>query len=358
MSSERERALAILRGHGWATVSFQLLEADFHYWFDGDDAFVAFVDTGRAWVAGGAPIAPAERLPEVTTRFVEAARAAGRRASFFACEQRFVDQLGLPALLVGEQPVWQPSEWDEVLADPEASSLRYQLRRAGKKGVKVRAVSPEEVADPEAPLHRTVEELARQWLAGRGMAPMQFLVRLEPLTFPNERVLLVAEQGAQVVGFLSAVPVFARRRLFVEDLLRAPHAPNGTIELLIDAAMRAARERGDDGVTLGLAPLAGEVAPMLRMARTLSAPLYDFRGLRAFKAKLRPHAWEPVYLCAASGRSTAIALGDGLTAFAGGSLMRFAVRTVLARRGLAAMIAVAIVLGAIAAVLLVRALQS
>jgi len=87
-------------------------------------------------------------------------------------------------------------------------------------------------------------------------------------------------------------------------------------------------------VTLGLAPLAGRVAGPLRIARAMSTPLYDFRGLRAFKAKLRPHAWEPVYLCAR--RTPWLALGDALTAFARGSLVRFGLRTLWRRspRGL------------------------
>jgi phosphatidylglycerol lysyltransferase len=346
-AEQRRHALALLRGHGWATVSFQLLEADFEYWFDGDDAFVAYVDTGGAWVAGGPPIAPPDRLVAVTNDFVEAARAAGRRASFFACEQRFVDAVGGPSLLIGEQPVWNPAEWDAVLADPEASSLRYQLRRAKKKGVVVREVTAAEVADKTSPVHRAVESLAATWMAGRGMAPMRFLVQLEPLTFADERVLFVATKGDEIVGFLSAVPVYARRRLFVEDMLRAPHAPNGTIELLVDAAMRAAHARDDAGVTLGLAPLAGDVAPLLRLARRVSAPLYDFRGLHAFKARLLPRTWEPVYLCAPGG-STMVALHDGLAAFAGGSLVRFGLATVVKNRWLLAAAILGFVLVALA----------
>jgi phosphatidylglycerol lysyltransferase len=161
---------------------------------------------------------------------------------------------------------------------------------------------------------------------------MGFLVALEPTTYTEERVVLVAERAGVVVGFLSAVPVYARRRLFVEHLVRGPQAPNGTTELLVDAAMREAAARHDDGVTLGLAPLAGDVSGPLRFARAVSKPLYDFRGLHAFKAKLRPAAWEPVYLVAP--RSRWLALYDGLTAFARGDLLGFAAATVARRRGL------------------------
>jgi phosphatidylglycerol lysyltransferase len=112
--------------------------------------------------------------------------------------------------------------------------------------------------------------------------------------------------------------------------------------------MRAAHARGDVAVTLGLAPLAGEVAPALRVARRVSTPLYDFRGLHAFKAKLLPHAWEPVYL-AAPGGSTAVALHDSLAAFAGGSLVRFGLRTLTARPALLA-VAIALLVIAIIAI--------
>jgi len=336
-ADERHRALVILRGHAWTTVSFQLLEADFRYWFDGDDAFVAYVDTGAAWVVGGAPVASAARIVEVAARFAAAARAARRRVSFFGCEDRFVRASGMPALHIGEQPVWSAGAWDGIVG--ATASLRYQLRRARSKGVTVRRVGAAELADPE--LRDAITALARRWLATRKIAPMGFLVQLELLTFASERVLLVAERDGEVAGFLSAVPVYARRRLFIEDVLRAPGAPNGTTELLIDAAMRAAVERGDETVTLGLAPLAGAVAPPLRFARAVSTPLYDFRGLHAFKAKLRPTGWEPVYLAAPA--RPYVALGDGLTAFAGGSLVRFGLRTLAQRPGLAVAVLVACV---------------
>jgi phosphatidylglycerol lysyltransferase len=335
LADERQRALAILRGHAWTTVSFQLLEPDFHYWFDGDDAFVAYVDTGAAWVVGGAPVTSAARLVEVAHRFVAAGRAAGRRVSFFGCEARFVDASAMPALCIGEQPVWTPSAWERALAS--TSSLRAQVRRAANKGVTVRVVAPHEVIDEAAPLHRAIAALATTWLAARRMAPMGFLVQLEPLAFAAERVLIVAERGGELVGFLSAVPVYARGRLFIEDIVRAAAAPNGTTELLIDAAMRAAAVRGETSVTLGLAPLAGAIAPPLRLARRMSAPLYDFRGLHAFKAKLRPEAWEPVYLAAPAWPW--IALHDGLTAFARGSLLRFGWQTLIHRPWLGALAA-------------------
>lgn len=320
----RDRVLALLRRHGWNATSFQVLEPAFRHWFDGDDACVGYVDTGRAWVAAGAPIAPTARLAEVALRFDAAARAAGRRTAWFATERRFSDATGWPALRIGDQPVWSPAAWSAVVAS--SRGLREQLRRARAKGVVVRAVAAEELTVGH-PTRAGIERLIARWQASRPMAPMSFLVQLDPFSFAAERRTFVAEQGGAVVALLGIIPIYARAGWFFEDFVRDPDAPNGTVELLVDAGMRAAAAADVPLVTLGLAPLAGEVPGPLRAARRLGRPLYDFDGLRAFKAKFRPGAWDPVYLTYPPGRRGAAALLDALRAFAGGGLVRFGLAT-------------------------------
>lgn len=326
MEGDRERVLALLQKHGWNATSFQVLEPGFRYWFDGADACVGYVDTGRAWVAAGPPIAPADQLVATSQRFVEAARAAGRRASMFATESRFHDATGWPSLRIGEQPLWSPSEWPDVLA--RSKSLREQLRRAKAKGVRVRALVVDELAAGHA-TRTALDALIARWLASRTLAPMGFLVQVDPFTAPERRRYFVAEREGAIVGFLAIIPIYARSGWFFEDFLRDPSAPNGTVELLVDAGMRAAAVEKVDVVTLGLAPLAGEVGPVLRSARTLGRALYDFEGLRTFKAKLSPRQWDPIFLAYPPRGSAIAAIVDTLTAFARGGLLRFGVQTLL-----------------------------
>jgi phosphatidylglycerol lysyltransferase len=80
-------------------------------------------------------------------------------------------------------------------------------------------------------------------------------------------------------------------------------------------------------VTLGLTPLAGEVPGALRAARVVGRALYDFAGLRAFRAKLSPGGWLPQFLCFPPEQGAARAVRDTLAAFARGSLTRFALET-------------------------------
>jgi phosphatidylglycerol lysyltransferase len=331
--SDATRVLQLLKRYGWNSTSFQVLEPGFRYWFDAEgDACVAYVDTGGAWVAAGAPIAPAERLAEVTSSFEAAAHAGGRRVCFFATEERFASAVPVEVMSIGEQPMWDPRRWEETVRS--SRSLREQLRRARARGVTVRRVSPEELRDPEHPTRRAVDRLLARWLASRRMAPMGFLVQMSPYAFAEERRAFVGELSGEVVCFLSAAPVFAREGWLLQHIIRDPRAPNGSAELMVDAAMRAAAEEGRQYVTLGLAPLSGEVAPWLRAARVWGAALFDFEGLRAFKAKLRPHAWDSIHLAWPQRTGSLWPVYDALQAFARGSFVRFGLVTLLRRADL------------------------
>lgn len=327
-SGPRERVLQFLKRYGWNATSFQCLEAGMSYWFDDQlDACVAYRDTGSAWVVAGAPITAPERLREAAERFIEEARTQRRRVCFFAAEHRFTSAVSLPAIRIGEQPVWDPSGWADTVSG--AKSLREQLRRARAKGVSVRLLGPEELGDPNSPVRQAVEALIDQWLCSRPMAPMGFLVQLDPFTFPDERRFFVAERNGRCIGFLAMVPVYQREGWLLEDLLREPSAPNGTAELLIDAAMRAAAEEGSCFATLGLAPLSGHLPRWLQLARSLGSSFYNFEGLRAFKHKLRPRRWDRIYLSYPADHNPITVLYDVLSAFAPRGLFRFGVETLL-----------------------------
>ncbi len=322
----RTRVLSLVERHGWNATAFQTLESEYSYFFVGHDACVAYVDTGRAWVVAGAPLSADAELSSVLRAFCAAASAARRRVCFFGAERRLLDADSLlDALPIGEQPVWDPREWSSVLA--EKRSLREQLRRCRAKGVSVRELGSAELGS--GPIRDEMERLTRAWLASRGMAPMGFLVKLEPFTFPEHRRCFVAEQAGRLVAFAGVIPVPARGGFFLEDLVRAPHAPNGTAEALVDAVMRWAAENGCAWLTLGLAPLAGEMPAPLRLAKYGTRAFYDFEGLRAYKAKFVPKDWAPIYLAYPKGQGAMITLLDALAAFAPGGFLRFGSSTLL-----------------------------
>jgi phosphatidylglycerol lysyltransferase len=320
-------ALTILRKYGWNITSFQALEPGLSYWFDGEDTCVAYMDTGRAWVVAGAPIAAEPQLAQVSDEFCRAAEASGRRVAFFATEHRFLEAAGYDSIAIGEQPIWDPADWGDTVATTR--SLREQLKRARNKGVTVRRVEPSEIESPDAPLRLTIEALIARWIGQKAMPPMGFLVRAHPFSFIHERRTFIAMLAGEVVGFAGAIPVYARSGWFIEDLIRVPYSPNGTVELLVDAAMRDAAALGSKYVTLGLAPLAGAVEFWLSTARKYGSALFDFAGLHAFKAKFRPREWASIYLAFPPGEDSVLAIYDSLAAFARGQLLRFGIEAFL-----------------------------
>jgi phosphatidylglycerol lysyltransferase len=135
-------------------------------------------------------------------------------------------------------------------------------------------------------------------------------VEPETLDRLDDRRVFVARRGdeGEVVGFLVASPVPARRGWLVEQFVRGHAAVNGTIELMLDTAVTAMAADGAEYVTLGLAPLSRHGPPpesdaawlrlVLAWVRAHGRRFYNFEGLDAFKSKFLPERWEAVYAIA------------------------------------------------------------
>ncbi len=215
-------------------------------------------------------------------------------------------------------------------------------RRGRAKGLVLRPVEADEIGDTGSDVRRGIEALIARWLASHSMSEMKFLVLVHPFGHPEERRYVVAEREGRVLGFAAAVPIYGLGGWFVEDVIRDPEAPNGTAESLVDAMMRVLAAEGSRTATLGLAPLAGEVNTALRLTRDYTAALYNFGGVRAFKEKLRPQRWEPVYLAYPREHLGLWAIRDVLTAFAPGGLLRFGLSTLVHERSLATFVLAAL----------------
>jgi phosphatidylglycerol lysyltransferase len=273
-------------------------------WFSASgDAVVGYVERGRTRVVAGAPVCAPERLAAVVEEFEQACRECRRRVCYFGAEGRLEDLLrsddAHSMVLLGAQPSWNPAHWPMIVG--RKASLRAQLNRARNKGITVSVMSP-----AEATGYPALRQVLKEWLATRGLPPMHFLVEPDTLARLFDRRAFVARAPAsEIVAFLVASPAPARTGWLIEQFVRGRKAPNGTVELLLDAAMRSLAAEGSEYVTLGLAPLSRhgsrlETNPMwlrllLRWIRAHGRRFYNFEGLDNFKAKFLPEQWEPVY---------------------------------------------------------------
>lgn len=333
------RARALVMQHGWNATCYQIINPGIEHWFDpSGDAVVGFVRSHGFRVVAGAPVCALERLADVVSDFEASAASEGERVCYFGAEARLEeltrDDRRHGRVLLGAQPVWAPSRWRAIIASH--ASLRAQLSRARNKGVSIEEWSAER-AMRSAELRAVLE----RWLLGRGLPPLHFLV--EPATLGRlfDRRTFVARDDRGVVGFAVASPVPGRAGWLVEQLVRAPDAPNGTTELLVDATMRSVAADGATYVTLGLSPLshrigsAAQVQLWLRLllawTREHGRRFYNFVGLDRFKAKFHPERWEPVYAISSEPRITPRMMYAIAAAFSGGSPVALIARGVIRR---------------------------
>ncbi|MGI8545676.1 MAG: phosphatidylglycerol lysyltransferase domain-containing protein [Aridibacter sp.] len=294
----------IILTYGWNSASYQIINPGINYWFsDRNDAVIGFVSCAGVRVVAGAPVCAENRLREVAAEFETDAARMSERVCYLAAESRleaiYKNHPKYTEVLLGSQPVWQPSKWKEIIA--ENKSLRAQLNRARNKGVKISEWSTEKARN-----NPFLIDCLEKWLETKGLPPLGFMVEPHTLSRLFDRRIFVAEIEKEVVGFVMISPIAQRNGWLFEQFVHCPGAPNGTVELMIDSAMRALAEDGFEYATLGLSPLStnAETAPfrnplwlrfLLEWTRLHGKQFYNFDGLDAFKAKLKPNSWEPIF---------------------------------------------------------------
>lgn len=302
------QARALIMRYGWNATAYQVLNPGMQLWFDpaGDGVVGAMAHSGYRMVVG-APVCPPERVSAVAAAFAADAARAGQHVCYCNADERLHTLLHqhppASSICLGAQPVWQPANWPARLK--QKSSLRAQINRARNKQVQATLWSNERAAN-----HPDLLRCLDEWLHTRGLPPLHFMVSPILLERLFDRRVWVAERDEHVIGFLVASPVPLRQGWFIEQIIRGQDAPNGTTELLLDAAMRHLADDGAAYVTLGLSPLSqqaalsdsptGQAAPFwLRLAlawtRAHGQRFYNFAGLERFKAKFLPDEWEPLY---------------------------------------------------------------
>jgi phosphatidylglycerol lysyltransferase len=321
------RARDLVLAHGWNSTSFQIVNPGIKRWFSAaGDAVVGYVLAGHVRVVAGAPVCEKERLSRVASEFENETTAGKNHVCYFAAERRlesiYSDSPDHAKFLLGAQPVWDPRMWPEIVRTNR--SLRAQLNRAGNKRVTV-TEWPIAKAENNSELARCLHD----WLASKGLPPLHFIVEPETLSRLENRRVFVAEHDGRVVGFVVLSPVPRRNGWLFEQFPHRPGAPNGTVELMIDRAMRAIGESGSEYATLGLSPLSirADVEPfhnpvwlriVLAWLRKHGQRFYNFDGLDVFKSKLHPERWEPVFAVSNEPRVSFRTLYAIASAFSGG----------------------------------------
>ncbi len=309
MTAETDRtnfrkARDLVLKYGWNTTCFQIVNPGIEYWFgQAGESVVGYVRSGGVRVVAGAPVCAEAELPNIAAEFENDAAERGQSVCYFGAEGR----LGMlyqrserhSHVLLGAQPVWQPSHWRDIVS--RHASIRAQVNRARNKQVVIREWTPNEAKN-----NLRLRGCLEAWLASKGLPPLHFVIEPETLGRLTNRRIFVAEKDSEVAAFLVLSPIPDRSGWLTEQFPHRPGAPNGTVELMMDTAIRRLAEDGYEYITLGLSPLSkrAKIEPfdnplwlriLLGWMRKHGQRFYNFEGLDRFKAKLKPERWEPVF---------------------------------------------------------------
>jgi phosphatidylglycerol lysyltransferase len=290
--------------HGWNSTSFQIVNPGIKRWFAAEgDAVVGYVLAGGVRVVVGAPVCEGGRLEDIVSEFESDATQSGEKVCYFGAEERlesiYIARRDHSKFLIGAQPTWHPKDWADIVAGHK--SFRAQLNRARNKGVTVTEWPPDKARE-----HPKLQVCLTAWLESKGLPPLHFMVEPDTLSRLQFRRVFVAECSGEVAGFIVLSPVAKRNGWLFEQFPHVPGAPNGIVELMIDTAMRSLAHDDCEYATLGISPLSKRadielfdnplwLRVLLAWLRKHGARFYNFDGLDAFKAKLRPEKWEPVF---------------------------------------------------------------
>jgi len=289
---------------------------------------VGYVRRGAWLLVAGEPVCAPDCLEAALAEFETFARAQDCHVCYVLAAEptrRLLADSDTHAVIsIGAQPVWNPAEWSRQVR--ARRSFRAQLHRSLNKGVYVEAVRATAWAR-----HPEIRRTLLEWLESRRLPPMHFLVEPEVLSgVVDDRLLLVARREERVIAFLVASPVAACNGYLIEELARSPCAPNGTSELLIDAAMERFAKEGCEYATMGLVALASGTTQsnplwlrwLMYIARAHANRFYNFRGLERFRTKMNPASWERLYAISNERRFSPQALYAMGGAFSGISPVR------------------------------------
>jgi len=139
---------------------------------------------------------------------------------------------------VGAAPYFDLQTWNP--RGDSAKKLRAGVNQARRAGVEIE-IAP----DLSESLKSETAQLCIDWLGSRTAATtFGWLVALDPFMHAEHKKYFAARINGNLIGFLAASPIPARKGWYLEDVISDPNAPQGTATFLVVEALKRLKEEG------------------------------------------------------------------------------------------------------------------
>lgn len=322
MPRDLEDAAAIIGRQQATTPNLALLADKALLFNEARTGFVMYGVQGRTWVAMGDPVGDVADLPDLVRTFLERCDDYGGVPVFYEVGPQHMHvyaDAGLTFAKLGEAARVDLAAF--TLDGSAGYRHRQSVRRLDKEGATFRIVPPTQVAA----LLPVLRDVSDDWLRSKAAAEKGFSLGFFDDAYVSRFPIAVVERHGRIEAFAN-LWVGADRGEISIDLMRYRHdAFNGVMQALFVAIMRWGKEEGYRWFALGMAPLSGvETSPVASLWQRLASffyehgeAVYNFQGLRAYKAKFDP-VWEPHYLAYPGGLRLPRIMADVTALVAGG----------------------------------------
>jgi phosphatidylglycerol lysyltransferase len=266
--TELDRVRTLLAAHGASSVSAFALADDTDYFFSSNGrAVIAYRFESDALLVIGDPIGPEDELEPLLRDFAVYCQEHDWQFAFFqAMPERLAlyRAQGWRPLHIGEDPLLLTQRF--TMEGSAIRDARRSVRKAVTHGIQARHILPDEL-DPTAATQREelmdeLRSVSHAWVRAHHGEERGFCMgRFDPHRLKETWLAVGLSPSGRVEGFISWVPVPARRGWALDLMRRRDDAIAHTMDFLIVSSVDAARERGDAMLSLSLSALARVPSP-------------------------------------------------------------------------------------------------
>ncbi|UTH43618.1 bifunctional lysylphosphatidylglycerol flippase/synthetase MprF [Loktanella salsilacus] len=290
----------------------------------GQDAYLAYADTGASLIAKGDPVGDPEAGEALIWALRDQADRMGRRCAFYAVQTHYLPtyiDLGLSVVKIGE--IARVPLAGFSLDGAKRKDWRHAKARAARDGYAFAIIPAAQVLDHLDAL-RAVSDT---WLALKSGSEKAFaLGAFDPAYLCNfDHAVLRHVETGRIASFATLLRSGTGAEVAIDLMRYDPETTPAAMDGLFADMMLWARDAGYTWFSLGAAPLAGlenrKHAPVWNRVGgfiyTHGERFYKFEGLRSFKQKFDP-VWSPNYLASPGRMDAARTLYEVNTLISGG----------------------------------------
>jgi lysylphosphatidylglycerol synthetase-like protein (DUF2156 family) len=207
-----------------------------------------------------------------------------------------VKDLDLSSFLIGQDFIFDATTY--APKGGRAKPARWAGNRAIRSGVLVKEYDPCNQPDPA--LEAALQAVAQRWMNEIS----RFTPHLTNLNIFENRACkryFYAEFGGVPVAMIVCLPIYGQQGYLLEDVIRDPAAPYGSIELITLTILDSLKKNGWKMATFGISPsldttgLTGATLVFAKTAMRLADRMFRLRQLYHFRKKFHATYSEPFY---------------------------------------------------------------